>query len=113
MHWDKAHNIYPFTLHICIDQNRESETRTFINTRSVSRVALRYTTSVWYNDRITVVIVFTFESLFLPLKYITLKKDTRLVSPVNGQLVMAKYRYIRGNVNIFVSCFFFFGLAHL
>ena len=95
-----------FTLHICIDQNRENETRTFINTRSASRVALRYTTSVWYNDRFSLVIVFTFKSLFFQLKYITLKKDPWLVSAVNGQLVMAKYRYIRGNVNIFVLCFF-------
>ena len=80
---------------------------TFINTSSVSRVALGCTTSVWYNDRITVVIVFTIKSLFLQLKYITLKKDFWLVSAVNGQLVLAKYRYIRGNVNIFVLCFFF------
>ena len=107
MRWHKAHNIYPFTLHICVDQNRENETRTFVNTRSVSRVALGYTTSVWYNDRITVVIVFTFKNLFLQLQYITLQKDTWSVSAVNGQLVMAKYRYIRGNVNIFVLCFFF------
>ena len=110
MHWDKAHHIHPFTLQICIAQNRENETWTFINTRSVFRVALGYTTSerYRYNDRITVVIVFTFTSLFLQLKYITLKKDTWLVSVVNGLLVMAKYRYIRGNVNIFVLCCFFF-----
>ena len=63
---------------------------------------------MWYNDRITVVIVFTFKSLFLQLKYIILKKDFWLVSAVNGQLALAKYRYIRGNVNIFVLCFFFF-----
>ena len=59
-------------------------------------------------ELVTVVIVLTFKSLFLQLKYIILKKDTWLVSAVNGQLVMAKYRYIRGNVNIFVLCFFFF-----
>ena len=71
-------------------------------TISIFRVALGYTTSVWHNDRITVVIVFTLKSLFLQLKYITLKKDTWLVSAANGQLVMAKYKYIRGNVNVSV-----------
>ena len=68
-------------------------------TRSISKVALGYTTSVWHNDRITVVIVFTFKSPFLQLKYTVC---TWLDSAVNGQLVMAKYRYIRGNVNVFV-----------
>ena len=103
MHWDKAHNICPSTLHICIDQKTRHGTFVYTRmTKSISRVALGNTTSVWHNDRITVVIVFTFKSLFLQVKYITLKKDTWLVKAVSGQLVIAQYRYIRGNVNVFV-----------